>query len=175
MAWSKEKQRAYYDKWKLANRDKLRANYARWCKRNPEKLKAHTEKYAHLSATYSKAYRERNPQRRAATTARYRATHKAEDRAYRQSRQVIQRPFVAARAAKRRAAKRNATPAWADMKAISVIYETCQRISALSGTPHDVDHFYPLQSRKVCGLHCDANLRIITSAENVAKGNKFPA
>lgn len=34
-----------------------------------------------------------------------------------------------------------------------------------------VDHIVPLQSNWVCGLHCEANLRVIPGAENESKRN----
>ncbi len=36
-----------------------------------------------------------------------------------------------------------------------------------------VDHIVPLQNPLVCGLHCEANLRIILGADNFAKCNRW--
>lgn len=58
-------------------------------------------------------------------------------------------------------------PPWADMGAIAAIYKQAK---ALGKT---VDHIVPLNNRLVCGLHCEANLRIISAEENRKKGNKF--
>jgi hypothetical protein len=73
----------------------------------------------------------------------------------------------AAKAAKRRAAKLNATPAWADLEAIKIVYEEAK----LSGM--HVDHIVPLQGLNVCGLHIEANLQLLDPIENIKKGNKF--
>jgi len=75
--------------------------------------------------------------------------------------------------AKRKAAKLRATPAWADMNAIKRIYSRCARISEDTGIPHHIDHIVPLQNKRVCGLHCESNLRIITATENVRKKNRL--
>lgn len=76
--------------------------------------------------------------------------------------------------AKRNAAKSRATVAWADHGAIEVIYRKAARITAETGVQHHVDHFYPLQGETVCGLHCEANLQILTGAENIRKKNRMP-
>lgn len=78
----------------------------------------------------------------------------------------------AAKVAKRRAARINATPAWADGVKMLAIYAECRRISISTGVVHHVDHIVPLESDLVCGLHCEANLQILTGAENLKKHNK---
>ena len=71
-----------------------------------------------------------------------------------------------ARNAKRRAAKLQATPNWADGEIIKQIYATCPE-------GYHVDHIVPLQNDLVCGLHCEFNLQHLTVAENLTKSNKF--
>lgn len=82
---------------------------------------------------------------------------------------------TAALAAARRAKIKNATPAWANKKEIEKIYFEAARLTKETGIPHEVDHYYPIKSRVVCGLHCEANLRVITAEENMKKGNKCPS
>ena len=36
-----------------------------------------------------------------------------------------------------------------------------------------VDHTVPLKSKLVCGLHCEANLRLLPGRENQAKSNRI--
>jgi len=76
-----------------------------------------------------------------------------------------------ATAAKRNAAKYRAIPIWANIQQIKRIYSECKRVQDVTGVRMHVDHIVPLQSKLVCGLHCEANLRIIPGAENEAKRN----
>lgn len=63
---------------------------------------------------------------------------------------------------------------WADLDAIRAIYAEAARLTAETGIRHEVDHYYPLQGEIVCGLHCEANLQILTKAENIRKKNRMP-
>ena len=71
-----------------------------------------------------------------------------------------------AQKAKRRAAKLERTPEWADYEKIETIY-------AQSGTEDHVDHIIPLQGEIVSGLHVHTNLQVIPANENVQKGNRI--
>ena len=73
---------------------------------------------------------------------------------------------VKAKNAKRRAAKMQRTPIWADDLVISMIYEDCPE-------GLHVDHIVPLQGKLVSGLHVAHNLQYLTPEENSSKGNKF--
>lgn len=68
--------------------------------------------------------------------------------------------------ANRRAGMKNRTPSWADLRAISLIYENCPE-------GHHVDHIYPLNGKDISGLHVENNLQYITISENCSKGNKW--
>lgn len=69
---------------------------------------------------------------------------------------------------------KQATPPWADLAAIEVLYAQAERVTAQTGIPHHVDHFYPLCSKTMSGLHVPANMRIIPESENLRKGNSIP-
>lgn len=76
----------------------------------------------------------------------------------------------AAKEAKRRAIKYNATPSWLnkeDYENISKIYELAQYLK------FHVDHIVPLKNKKVCGLHVPWNLRVIPPKDNMKKHNTF--
>jgi hypothetical protein len=67
-----------------------------------------------------------------------------------------------------------ATPSWANLDKIAAIYEEAARLTAETGITHHVDHFYPLRSKTMCGLHVETNLQILTAEDNLRKSNKPP-
>lgn len=81
--------------------------------------------------------------------------------------------LINSHAGKRRAAKLQRTPPWADLAAIEAIYAEAHRLTQATGVPHHVDHEIPLQGRRVSGLHVQGNLQILTGAENSRKHNRF--
>ena len=69
---------------------------------------------------------------------------------------------------RRKATMLRATPAWADTEKIKLVYEEAVQL----GETFHVDHIVPLQSKRVCGLHVEENLRVILGRDNTAKGNR---
>ena len=80
--------------------------------------------------------------------------------------------WISAYVSKRRALKLQAIPRWADMDAIEQIYVARRAAQELFEIPVHVDHIVPLVSKRVCGLHCEANLRLLPGVENQAKSNR---
>ncbi len=78
-----------------------------------------------------------------------------------------------AKAAKARAARLNATPAWANGFFIKEIYHLAKLRAKIFGGKWHVDHIVPLRSKIVCGLHCEANLQILPAASNLQKSNCY--
>jgi hypothetical protein len=74
--------------------------------------------------------------------------------------------------AKRRATKQQATPAWVDLEAIKEMYQLAAIFNS-TGINLQVDHIVPLQSDRVCGLHCEANLQLLPASDNIKKGNRY--
>jgi hypothetical protein len=68
--------------------------------------------------------------------------------------------------AKRRAAKLQAIPPWANLEEIKQFYLNCPE-------GYEVDHIHPLQGENICGLHVINNLQYLTVQANRSKGNKF--
>lgn len=75
--------------------------------------------------------------------------------------------------AKRRSAKLNATPVWANDFYIKEIYRLALDRTKLTGIKWEVDHIIPLKNELVCGLHVEFNLQVITRRANRKKGNNF--
>jgi hypothetical protein len=80
--------------------------------------------------------------------------------------------IVAQSSAKRRAAKRGATPTWANSFFISEAYRLARLRSRLMGYGWEVDHIVPLRHQLVCGLHIETNLQVIPAFANSSKGNR---
>ncbi len=83
---------------------------------------------------------------------------------------------VNAKTARRRAAKRNATPKWLNedhLKQIEAFYIEAARLTKEIGIPHEVDHIVPVKGKNVSGLHVPWNLRVIPRAINRRKSYKF--
>ena len=75
--------------------------------------------------------------------------------------------------ARYQADKLRAFPVWADTKKINAIYDEAARLTRETGIPHEVDHIYPLRSKVMCGLHVEANLRVIPMPVNRSKSNRW--
>lgn len=90
-----------------------------------------------------------------------------------------QRRILAARRAIRAGSQRRAlqraiaTPKWANRGAMLNFYKEAKRVTADTGVQHAVDHIVPLQSSLVCGLHCEANMQVLTGVANSVKSNCF--
>lgn len=67
----------------------------------------------------------------------------------------------------RKARINNAIPKWANREAIRDFYELANE----SGK--HVDHIVPLKSSRVCGLHCEDNLQMLSPTDNHIKGNRW--
>jgi hypothetical protein len=81
-----------------------------------------------------------------------------------------------ARYAKRRAAKKQATPKWlgeGDLFFLQEAYALAKEREKIFGFKWEVDHIFPLNSKLICGLHVPQNLRVVPHVVNRSKGNKF--
>lgn len=81
------------------------------------------------------------------------------------------RGALCAKDAKRKASYLNATPAWANTFFIKEAYGVAVLRTKVTGIKWHVDHLVPLQSKKVCGLHVENNLRVIPAIDNRRKSN----
>ena len=121
--------------------------------------KAWREKNREYTRLYNIAYRDKkNAARRA---------NRKPDREYERQQRLLYPWKHRAKKARRRAAKKQATPSWVDHTALRKIYEQAVRAGK------HVDHIIPLQHPDVCGLHVPWNLQLLTPTENMRKRNKF--
>lgn len=81
--------------------------------------------------------------------------------------------YSAAYAMHRRNKMSGATPKWADMDSIGVVYAKAAELRVRMGIDFQVDHIVPLQGKTVCGLHCHANLQLLCAQENLSKSNTY--
>jgi hypothetical protein len=66
----------------------------------------------------------------------------------------------------RRAKKIRAIPPWFEEEQVAKVYEMATEYG------FHVDHIVPLNSETVCGLHCWANLQLLSKEVNASKGNR---
>lgn len=173
----KQCQREYFKSYRDENKDSIRRNYAKWTAANPgvaaDRAKQSRRDDPERHAQYSRDYRARNPEKRRETCARYRRDNVARERLYRRIYASKNKDRLAAKSSLRRAMKLMATPAWANLEKIQDLYSWAMRLSRDANAPYHVDHIVPLISDIVCGLHCEANLRVVTGHENQSKSNRW--
>lgn len=141
--------------WRAANLEKARSIEAAWRSRNTVSVKRK-----------SRQYYEANKDSWKLKTAAWAQENR--ERLRELQREWTKRNLKKAAAwnAKRRAARLNATPPWADLDAIRRIYEQCP-------PGHHVDHIIPLRGKGVCGLHVHYNLQYLPARENLKKGARY--
>lgn len=158
------------------NRERLRAKSAAWRSANPDKVRA-----------ASAAYRTAKHEQGLAAQAAWRQAHPEKHRAWRYENAArmkeLRTAWWAANPeaasvyyARRRAAKKNATPSWVgefDALVLVEAYRLARQREALTKLPWHVDHVVPLMGRRVCGLHVASNIAVIPAAQNLRKSNKW--
>lgn len=160
-----------------AAKEKARARASIWYHANPEKAKATRKVYRDAnrgqSTVINQLWRAANRERARETRRKWREANPEAHRAAQAKYAAAHRAKYAALNRKRQAAKLQRTPPWADLKKIEQMYDSSNLLTVLMGEPYHVDHVFPLQGKKVSGLHVHGNLQILPGAENVRKNNKF--
>lgn len=141
---------------------KVKARASAWSAANKERVLARSKAYTKENFAKVSARKKVHRRENADAIADY-------DKKYRQ----LNKPKILRIGAKRRAAKAGATVAWANMEIIEGFYVEAQRLTKETGVAYHVDHIVPLVSKLVCGLHCEANLQVITAFENISKLNRY--
>jgi hypothetical protein len=165
MAKDPEKRKAAQREYHRKNRERLLARMAENRARNrEEQRRKQRERYA-----TDEVYREA----RLAYVRQWRAEHPERSKASNSAWNERNRERWFAAIAQRAKQRRQATPAWADRRAILALYEEAKRLTRATGVEYHVDHIIPLKGKWVCGLHVWENLRIVTRAVNQRKANRF--
>lgn len=79
----------------------------------------------------------------------------------------------AAKNGKRRAAKLERTPKYANLEIIKNFYKLAELLTKETGIEHHVDHIIPLQGETVSGFHVETNLQVIPAFDNLVKGTQL--
>lgn len=149
-------------RWGKANVEKRRAYSTKWRNEHPEEFRK-------MVYAWNSGHKKQGAENRAAWA-------KANPGKIRNAVDIYQEANpgkVRAIAAARNAQKARATPAWADQRLIQFKYDLAARMTKATGYQWDVDHIVPLRNPRVCGLHVEGNLQVITHAKNMSKGNRW--
>jgi hypothetical protein len=165
--------RGYY----IANKERfIKAGKKRYADKK-EDIKRATRAYSiankEKNIAWQKTYRETNKEQCNARTRRCRKENPNNSMMYSRAYRRENPEKGRAAAARRRSLKLQATPAWANNFFIAEIYHLAKLRGEIYGGEWEVDHIVPLKSKLVCGLHVECNLRVITSATNNSKGNRY--
>lgn len=147
--------------WRAKNPDSVLKASREWRARNPDKVRASFAKWyaehAEHDCSKRREWNRLNAARAVAITTEWRRRNKGRANA------IVSR---------RRAAMKQALPLWSDPKKVEEFYFAADFLGMVTGEWHHVDHIVPLQSKIVCGLHCEANMQVITGSENQSKSNR---
>lgn len=174
-AWSKAsyqrdgklKKQHYY----AANKASIQARRKRQAERYRETARRWYAANRHSLTAGKRAEYHADVQRSRSRRRQYVAANLGKRQAWARTDYLKNKSRYLANNAKRKAAKIQATPPWADYEEVQGIYAMADSVSRIAGVKFSVDHYVPLRGKTVCGLHCEANLQIILLIDNIAKGN----
>ena len=151
--------------WYKENIDRAQANHAAWRTANPQKHRANSIAWANA-----------NPDSRHKIQAKWRNNNVEKARASVTAWAKANPEKIRAKNHKRRAIKQNAIPSWFgefDNFVLEEAAKLCKLRGQTTGIKYHIDHVVPLISPLVCGLHCAANIQVISASDNLSKQNRF--
>ncbi len=175
-----EEQKEYARRWYAANKEKLRARVRAAYAKNKDKVLAANKAWKAANRErvleLNRASRRRNPEtiRRNSKAAYQRRKQRLGIEGLRaEQRERRKQPKYKAINAEATTRRRLAARACLNKDKVMEFYREAQRLTLETGIPHEVDHIIPLKHPRICGLHNEFNLRVITAEENGRKKNKF--
>jgi hypothetical protein len=148
-AWylaNKERALKNVSAYRRENRVAVRAGIYEWGAKNPDAV-----------AAIKRRYVDRHPDRRTQSRKKWYVKNKDRHAYYMSCRKSL---------------KIKSTPLWANTFFMQEAYALAKLRTRVLGERWHVDHIVPLQSKLVCGLHCEQNLRVIPAVLNLSKHNK---
>ena len=172
-----DEERERHAKYHVANKEAINARIALWAKNNPDKVRAKSRRFyennTESEKARMKAWSKKNKEWVKNYNKQYRIDNAEYFKKYDNDYWRQNKSKVYAKNANRRAKRNMAFVSWANQDAIKDIYIQSQLKTQETGIIHHVDHIIPLINEKVCGLHNEFNLQILTAHENLSKSNKF--
>lgn len=166
--------KAYQEK----NKEKLKEySRNRYIEKNDEYREARKRNYQENKERYKQSasdWAKENPEKRRAIAKRWDLENPGKRSEVQKNNRIKNPGMYAAHFKARQQRKRQAMPEWADVESIKAMYRQSAWVTKITGIKHHVDHYYPLKSDIVCGLHNEFNLRIIPAKVNLRKHNHFP-
>jgi len=161
-------------KWREQNATEHKNLMKRWRDSHRDELVEYRRKNRDAIQQAMAQWRILNQDHIQAYAARYYLLHRDEILERCRVDRIINSYKYVARRMKRRADLKQATPKWADLKAIEQVYYECVQLTNTTGVAHEVDHYYPINGELVCGLHVPNNLQILLAVDNNKKRNYHP-
>lgn len=163
--------------WSRNNADRRLVSRLRYEQSNREAIAARKADYYKKNAARIREvqaiYQQQNAEKIVARVQAYREANREQIRYTKSAWSSRNRHRVLIYAARRRAAKLRATPPWAQEEKVAEFYFAADFLGMVTGEWYHVDHIVPIQSKVVCGLHCETNLQVIPGLENQTKGNRY--
>ena len=168
----------YSKKYYVENKKRLKPIREAWRKNNKTKIAIKSKQYRmnnrEAIAKRDKEYEIKAKDKIAARKKKYRENNKEKLAAQKKIYMRNNRAKINAKTMRYIATKKQATPLWANRKAIDSLYALSSFLTlATFGYGYHVDHTVPLNSKSVCGLHCEDNLQILRAEDNKSKSNRF--